>query len=234
MKSKRNLGLIMILCALFLACNTEKKDTNEDKNQEHSEIESVEKRDVKAPEKLISIKEAKDGYDTYTKKRVNIIEASEKPNEDGTKFVASRFGEYDIETVKNYIAFVEQEAKTAGVKVETLRFYFSTYPDKKAYSNKRDIKHPRQNTFFILPTIKVDTINLGFYIKTLSNGKKEAALIRDYPYLIDKGLGNRKTTHKSYASMIPNFNSSTFQDDEQSLIMNLSQMQPPPYPDTDF
>lgn len=232
MKSKRNLGFILIVFFLFLACNTEKKDAKEDKNHEYLDTESSEKREITAPDKIISIKEAKNGYDTYTKKRVNLIEAAEEPFEDGTKFTASRYGDYDIETIKNYIAYIEQEAKAAGVKIETLRFYFSTYPDKKAYPNKKEIKHPRQNTFFILPTMKVDKANLGFYIKNLGDGKKEAALLRDYSYTLEKGMGTTASSQKSFASLVPSFTTGTFQEDE-SLIMNIVEMGPPPY-DSDF
>ncbi|WP_047416119.1 hypothetical protein [Cellulophaga sp. Hel_I_12] len=221
----KNLGLTLAAFVFLLACNTEKKHTD-DTDQEPQE--------VKAPKQLISIPEAKNGYDNYTNKRVKLIEASEDPSEDGSKFIASRFGEYDLETVKNYIAYVEQEAKASGVKVETLRFYFSTYPDKKEDAQHREIKHPRQNTFFILPTMKVDSINLGFYIKRLSNGKKEALLIRDYPGILGKGLGQTTTTQKSFASMLPIFKKNAFQDDDESLILNDSHMQPPPEQGSDF
>lgn len=227
MENRKDLGFTMIILLLFLACNSEKKHTNDDDKEHH------EQKEIKAPDKIISINEAKSAYDNYTNKRVNLIEASETPLEDGSKFIASRYGEYDIETVKNYIAYVEQEAKAAGVKIETLRFYFSTYPDKKEFANKKKIKHPRQNSFFILPTMKVDTINLGFYIKNLGDGKKEAALIRDYTSLLEKGMGNTKAAQKSYASMLPSFIANTFQGD-QSLIMNDSHMQPPPREGSDF
>jgi hypothetical protein len=225
MKSKRNLGFTTVALLLFLACNTEKKQSEEESQEPTKEIE--------APEKIISIDEAKNGYDNYTQKRVNLIEAAEEPSKDGTKFVASRYGEYDIETVKTYIAYVEQEAKAAGVEIKTLRFYFSTYPDKEEYSKNKKIKHPRQNTFFILPTMKVDTLNLGFYIKNLGDGKKEAALIRDYPSKLKKGMGYTKTTQKSYASLLPSFNLNTFQG-EGSLILNDSHMSPPPEEGSDF
>jgi len=81
--------------------------------------------------------------------------------------------------------------------------------------------------------MKVDSMNYGFYIKNLTDGKKEAALIRDYPGLIGKGMGNTKASNKSYASIVPNFfNTSTLFADE-SLILNKGNMGPPPY-DPDF
>ncbi len=227
MNRKKILGLSLITLFLVAACNTEKRHTND--NDENPQTP----KEIKKPEKIITIDEAKNGYDNYTKKRVNLIEAAEENFEDGTKFIASRYGDYDIETVKNYIAYVEQEAKAAGVEIKTLRFYFSTYPDKEEYSKNKKIKHPRQNTFFILPTMKVDTMNLGFYIKNLGDGLKEAALIRDYPGLLEKGMGNTKTTQKSFASLLPGFNSNTFQGDE-SLILNDSHMSPPPEEGSDF
>lgn len=220
MKSSINFGLYLIMLFIVLACNNYKKDEQESLNK------------IKQPEKIVSIAEAKNGYDNYTKKRVALIETAEEPYEDGKKFIASRYGDYDIETLKNYIAYVEQEAKVAGVKVETLRFYFSTYPDKKAYPNKKEIKHPRQNTFFILPTMEVNKINHGFYIKNLGDGKKEAALIKDYNFAVEKGMGTTLHTQKSLASIVPSSSNSLFEEDE-SLIMNLGHMGPPPY-DSDF
>lgn len=227
MKNKILFGVVSSLFSLLIACNNQQKP-HENEEPPYTEEE------VKAPEQIIPIVEAESFYNNYSKKMVSMIEANEAPNEDGSKFMAARYGDYDIETIKTYIAYVEQEAKAAGVKVETLRFYFSTYPDKKEFPDKEKIKHPRQNSFFILPTMKVDSMNYGFYIKNLADGKKEAALIRDYPGLTEKGMGATSTAKKSYASIIPNLlsTSSTLFADE-SLILNKGNMGPPPY-DPDF
>ena len=222
MKIKIIFGGIAIVSTLFLGCNDQKKSP-----------EALINEEVKPPSQIISIDEAKSVYDNYTVKRASLIEASEAPLEDGSKFIASRYGDYSIEDMKQYIAYVEQEAKVAGVKVETLRLYFSTYPDKKEFPDKKKVKHPRQNSFFIVPTMKVDTMNLGFYIKNLGDGKKEAVLIRDYPGMMDGKIGETNKTYKSFASMVPNFNFSAYQGDE-SLILNDSHMSPPPKGGSDF
>ncbi|WP_158974095.1 hypothetical protein [Cellulophaga sp. L1A9] len=235
MTCKKNLGLLFIAFSLLVSCNSEKKPTTPDAQPNQKEQHEETPKEIKAPEKIITITEAKEVYDNYTQKRANLIEATEEPLEDGSKFIASRFGDYDIETVKNYIAYVEQEAKEAGVKVETLRFYFSTYPDKKEFPDRKKVKHPRQNSFFILPTMKVDTMNLGFYIKDSGDGKKEAALIRDYPGVLDSKMGATKKANKSYASFGLSSNaSSTLFYGDQSLIMNEGQMYPPPPKESDF
>ena len=183
MKNKILFGVISAFFSLLIACNNQQKP-----HENHSEMPDT--KEVKAPEQIIPIVEAESFYNNYSKKMVSMIEANEAPNEDGSKFMAARYGDYDIETIKTYIAYVEQEAKAAGVKVETLRFY-------------------------------------------LTDGKKEAALIRDYPGLIEKGMGNTKASNKSYASIIPNLlNTNTLFADE-SLILNKGNMGPPPY-DPDF
>lgn len=220
MKFNKNLGIATLVLFATLSCNDEKKQEQQPGNPTPNE--------VKAPDQIVSIEEAKNMYNNYTKKRADLIEATEAPQEDGSKFIASRYGDYDIETIKNYIKYVEQQADSAGVKVETLRFYFSTYPDKKDFPNNKKIKHPRQNSFFIVPTMKVDTMNLGFYIKNLGDGKKEAALIRDYSYMTDDKMGEAKKHNKSYASIIPNFTLSSSQSNE-SLILNKGNMGPPPH-----
>ena len=221
MKIKIIFGVIALSSTIFISCNDQKKSPDP--------LEPVK---VKPPKQIISINEAKSVYDNYTKKRANLIEASEAPLEDGSRFIASRFGDYSIEDMKNYIAYVEQEAKEAGVKVETLRFYFSTYPDKKEFPNRKKVMHPRQNSFFIVPTMKVDTINYAFYIKNLGDGKKEAALIRDYPNLNQNGMGAFNQSNKSYASLVPSFNTNvntTSYQGNGSLIMNEGHMGPPPF-----
>ncbi|QXP57480.1 hypothetical protein H0I25_06755 [Cellulophaga sp. HaHa_2_95] len=234
MKRKKNLGLLFVAFSLLVSCNSEKKQTTPDTEPTHREPQEEKTKEVKAPEQIISITDAKEDYDNYTKKRAQLIEKIEDPLEDGSKFIASRYGDYDIETVKNYIAYVEQEAKEAGVKVETLRFYFSTYPDKKDFPDHKEVKHPRQNSFFILPTIKVDAMNMGFYIKDLGDGKKEAALIRDYPGILDSKMGDtHKKTNKSYASFLP-ATTAPLMFAEESLIMNTIQMSPPPPKGSDF
>ncbi len=228
MQHKIFFAIVLVVHAFLTSCN-EKKSNPKNDNRTNNEV-------AKVPKEIISIEEAKAVYDNYTKKRAELIEATEPPLEDGSKFIASRFGDYDIETIKNYIAYVEQQADLAGVKVETLRFYFSTYPDQKEFSDNRKVMHPRQNSFFILPTIKVDTFNYGFYIKDLGNGKKEAELIRDYPGIQVKGFGNATTSNKSYASIAPNFlnTSSNVFFGTESLILNDSHMSPPPRRKADF
>ncbi|MBU2996953.1 hypothetical protein KO500_10930 [Cellulophaga baltica] len=211
MKNNLIYGLLVIT-SFLISCNETKKEVN-------------------APDQIISISEAKLEYDNYTEKRAKLIELTEEPYEDGSSFVASRYGDYDIETIKNYIAYVEQEAKEAGVKIETLRFYFSTYPNKKDFPDKKEVKHPRQNSFFILPTMRVDTFNYGFYIKNLGDEKKEAALIRDYPEVINNESGViQDQTTKSHATLTPslNINSNKLFSEDESLIINKGNMGPPP------
>lgn len=226
MKTKITFGVVVLVFSLFTSCN-EKKENTENDHPKHDDI-------TEAPSQIISIDLAKTEYDNYTKKRAELIEANEEALEDGSKFIASRYGDYDIETVKNYIKYVEQQADSAGVKIETLRFYFSTYPNKKDFPNHKKIKHPRQNSFFILPTMKVDSKNMGFYIKNLGAGKKEAALIRDYKY---PSSIQEEDSEKSEASMFSGLN--VFSKPlppsvPESLIMNEGQMSPPPPHGSDF
>ncbi len=207
---KNNLFLfyaLLIILSCLTSCNDAKKDNKTTRTS----------KEVTAPSQIISIDEAKSFYDNYSEKRAKLIEGIEGPFEDGSDFSASRFGDYDLQTIKDYISYLEQQADEAGVEIETLRFYFSTYPDKKDFPDKKEIKHPRQNSFFILPTMKVDTTNLGFYIKT-EQGKKEALLIRDYP-----GFLNSKQDTLYRKSIT-----------EQSLIMNEGSMSPPPKNNSDF
>ena len=202
------------LLTLFLvSCNDAKKENPE----------AVDPEMVEAPSNIITISEADAMYQNYTKHRVGVIdtyEAQERASED--TFEAARFVSYDLETIKQYIAFVEQESKKAGVTPNTLRFYFANYPDKENFPNGKKIVHKKQNSIFILPTLNQKGQDYGYYIG--DNGK--AKFIKDWKTgTMD---GSEMLNKKSEASLF-GFSTSTYSS--QSLILNRGGSGPPPYPD---
>ena len=209
-------------CLLFGSCETQSKKTEE----------AAEKTvaTVNPPKDLISLKEAKSMFDSYSEHRVPIIEAYETQRDPEQDFVVGRFVSFDYEMIKQYIEYVDQEAQKAGVEVESLRFYFSNLPNEKNYPNGRDVVHPRQNGIFILPTTHNAQRNqeYGFYIG--SDGK--AKLIRDWS-AAQKGqssLGRpERTSQSSRASLNPfSWSPSAVLQDNGSLILNFGQAAPPP------
>src|SRR5690606_15391478 len=94
-----------------------------------------------APKQIISVQQAQRMYDAYTERRVPIIQRYEDSiAPDSKKFTPTRYAEYDLETIKQYIAFIEHEAKAVNVDIKTLRFYLSNYPNSDTFPNGENVK----------------------------------------------------------------------------------------------
>jgi hypothetical protein len=146
------------------------------------------------------------------------------------KFEASRFVDFDYETIKQYIAYIDQEAEKAGVKkVSKLRLYFANYPNEDKFPNGIKVVHKRQNSIFMVPTLDMEGINYGFYIG--SNGN--AVLIKDWKDNLKDGLGLAfEKNGKSYAGFSSNLFLTSSLQEGKSLALNFGQGGPPPK--TDF
>ena len=219
MKNTRTMTSILVCVFLLMlgACkpSQEKEGPGEGDHDEKKER-------VKPPKQIISLKESKSLYDNYTKNRVELIEDFERQQHPDKDFEAARYTAFDYSAIKQYIAFIEQEADSAGVDISTLRLYFANYPKEEKFPDGKEVVHPRQNSIFIVPTIKVDGRDFGFYIG--ADGK--AKLIKDAAQ--EKGMGStEKDVQKSYASFVPNFSAATFQGG-QSLNFNRGNAGPPP------
>ena len=216
-KSASFLALITIF-----GCNQQRKENIPDRKDQPI---------VEAPANIISLNEANDIYDNYSKHRVGIIETYETqqrlPEE---KFEASRFVDFDYETMKQYIAYLDQEAAAGGVKkITKLRLYFANYPNDDKFPNGKNVIHKRQNSIFMVPTLDEKGVNYGFFIG--SDGRAE--LIKDWKATTNDGLGLAiENTQKSEASIAPNFSLKTSLQGSKSLAFNFGQGGPPPK--TDF
>jgi len=225
---KKYLTYLFVISFLVLSCYS----CNEQAKKTQEEEKEVEKPIVKAPDNIISLGQADSIYNNYSKHRISIIESYEMreraPEED---FKASRFVDFDYQTLKDYIAYVDQEAKKAGVqKVKTMRLYFANYPNTSKFPNGKMVVHKRQNSIFMLPTLDKDGEDYGFYIG--EDGK--AKLVIDWKTQINKGMGlNDQALNKSYAGFIPNtFSLNSNLEGGKSLTMNYGGSGPPPK--TDF
>ena len=214
----------------------------EQRAKENGEGQHEEDQEVKAPDQIISVDQAKKMFENYTKRRAPLIERYEdsinryeKKSKD--TFDVARYTYYDYKTIKQYLAYIEQEAKLANVEISTLRFYFSNYPDKPNFEGGRKIVHPRQNSIFIMPTIKEDGKDFGFYTADGEPGKRKAVLLT---YELDeysiKGMGAQEVgSEKSYATFVPNLSTSTSKGPSinfygnRSTILNEGGSAPPPH-----
>ncbi len=207
----------------FISCQEQKK---EDRQEEPP----MEQEEVEPPKQIVALEQAKETYDNYTRRRVGIIEKSEGPKSDGEKFDATRYTYYDIATIKQYIAYIEQEAKRANVKISSLRFYLSNYPDSTSFRNGKEVVHPRQNSVFLIPTTTKDGLEYPFMLAD-KDGEWEAVLLSGQLDPVgEKGMGAlQEARTKEYAGFVPNTASLSVSHHERSLILNEGSSAPPPY-----
>jgi hypothetical protein len=209
------LAALFILLFSILSCG--------DRNQKP---QNDDKPIIDAPEGIISLNEADAIYKNYTKHRVSLIETYETQQRSSEEaFEAARFVDFDYQLIKDYIAYVDQEAKKAGVeKVTKLRMYFANYPDKKKFPDGQEVIHPKQNSIFMTPTLEKKGVNYSFYI----GNDEKPKLIIDWKSEIEKGMGSTYSEHnKAQASLLPSFfTNSAFS--QHSLILNHGHGPPPP------
>ncbi len=213
-------GTLAVLGSMLLLLGSCQQGAKKEESTDPTTSEPVQAEPVAPPKGIISLEESKSLYDNYTKNRVDMIERMELEQYPDEKFEATRFTSFNYSDIKQYIAYIEQEAAEANVDISSLRLYFANYPNTPNFPNGQKVVHPRQNSIFIVPTIKVDGEDYGFYIGADGNAK-----------LIKDAVGNSETgstanKDKSYASMVP-----VFLQDEKSLNLNHGSSGPPPYGD---
>jgi len=212
------------------------------------EVQPTEKKteiEVMAPEQIVQIPEAKKAYETYGERRVPLIQKyedsinrnrknlKEENPEKGKPFDVGRFVHYDYETIKQYLAYIEQEAEKANVEISTLRFYFSNYPDETFFPGTKDsIKHPRQNSILISPTYNDGKRDYLFYVAQGAKGPHAVPLNNSFGEI--KGFSATENTQtKAHASLVPIIESTTVLPKYSlqggtSLTMNRGTGVPPP------
>ncbi len=211
---------------------------------------------TKPPAQIVSVGQAKQMFDSYTDRRVPIIKRFEEKVDSSQEFNPTRFGEYDYETVKNYIAFIESEAALAKVKIGGLRFYLTNYPAASTFDDGTPVKYPRQNSFVLVPTTEVNGEQQGFITRTTGDGVRTIVLIKDWLKEQRNPQGKQKMEkdtpkqvgylHKSeilggmkpqllFINPYTGIASPVQEGEDISLLLNESNLRPPPpNPDTDF
>ncbi len=151
------------------------------------------------------------------------------------KFDVARYTYYDYKTIKQYLAYIEQEAEKAGVEIASLRFYFSNYPDREAFDDGKKVVHPRQNSIFLMPTVSRDGQDYGFFIREGESGSEVVLLNGQLEPRTTAGMGvNGTVEYRSEAGFVPvltlnNAGSATVLQGDTSLILNEGNSAPPPY-----
>lgn len=186
---------------------------------------------VKPPKQIISVERAAEMYDSYSSRRVPII----KKYEDGLDpnsppFTPTRYIEYDLETIKNYVAYVEYKAQQAEVDIKTLRFYLSNYTSDEKYPNGDIVRYPKRNSIFMLPTMEYEGENVGFSVEEV-DGKYNAVPISKSVATRDQKQRKEQNVPKDQLNEASFFMSTTNAIQgvgASSLVLNDGQMMPPP------
>lgn len=219
---------MVTIALLFASCkgNAEQKPNQEETTQPQDTPAEL----IKAPEQIISLEQAEAIYNNYSAHRVPLIENYEtKRRAPQENFEVARFVDFDLAVLKQYIAYVEQEAQSAGVeKVTNMRIYFANYPNEQLFSDGKAVVHPRQNSLFLVPTLEKGGEHYAFYIG--DDGKP--ALIIDRTTNGNNGMGSLfKNNGKSHASLVPSLSLNTNLYRGTSLTLNRSGSGPPPHSD---
>ncbi|MBS9462970.1 hypothetical protein KIM67_11155 [Flagellimonas sp. 389] len=210
--------LLVFILLLLGACQPKQKENPKEEPEEEP------KEHVEPPKQIISLTESKSLYDNYGTNRVEAIQQYEMTTNRDENFKPSRFTSFDYKTMKQYMAFIEQEAEAANVDISTLRFYFATYPNKRRFPDGQRVVHPRQNSLFMLPTMKVKGLDYGFYIG--ADGK--AKLVKDAVGINGVQDSIQQANGTAQASFMPSLTTAPLMQGEQSLTMNHGNSSPPP------
>lgn len=218
--------------------------------------------DVK--EIIIPTDQAKELYDTYSDRRVELIrdfenaldsvgregnsnnqnqkgqsrknriekatnpQKSAQQNEEGFQVV--RYSFYDFESLKKYIAFIEQEADKANVDISSLRFYFANYPDRGKFENGNPVKEPRRNTLVLVPTVNTGNEEFAFFTADDSgDGERKAFLLSEELAETGKSFGGKIKNEASFLSNTMSNPVDAFlpPENRQSLAGNEFGLRPP-------
>ena len=211
---KKTTLVAAVLTAAFLITSCEKP----------CECEEAETPILGAPSNIIPLAQADSLYKNYGNSRVALIELAENiteegdtiPKEDANYKQATRLVSFSFAEMKKYMAYIEQQADSAGVEVLELRVYFGKYgkkPIKKTKANKGTVFFNPAAEFVFADGTK-DTVS--FAILNNADGSKSAVTVGSVlnGSALTSGLGA---------------------EDVNSLAENFGQeMPPPPISDEDF
>lgn len=189
--------------------------------QDRQEPQPEPARETEAPKQIISLEAARTYYDTYSERRAGLIRHYEDSINlaKGVKdsFPVARYVAFDYQVIKQYMAYIEQEAARAGTDIAGLRIYFANSPDDAGFT------HPRQNNVFLIPTVAVEGGQYGLYIQD----EKPAYLNWQLQPWQPKGMGlNAQPGQRAEASFLP---AAASMQGSKSLILNFGTSGPPPW-----
>ncbi|MFB9057537.1 hypothetical protein ACFFU9_12380 [Mariniflexile ostreae] len=152
--------LVIFTVCLLVSCNNVTKE-------KPSEQQKPEK--ISAPKQTIDYEYASNLEEEYINTRASIINKS-LDMEDAREFW------FDLDQLKKYIAYVEQEAKSQGYKNLGIRIYNGAYPKEKQYPD------PGYSTVFLVPTGTKSISKAGISSSSFILSNDNIQSIRAYNY----------------------------------------------------
>jgi hypothetical protein len=137
-------SLLLLLCLIVFSSCCEKQ--NSDKPKEST---ITKERAIQLQKEYINTRANAINKHLYT---INHFREKIEPLKNNDQLIEDvRDVTFDIETLKQYIAYVEKEGAKKGYKDLSLRVYFGAYPKNDKDSR---IKTPGYSTVFFMPTHK--------------------------------------------------------------------------------
>lgn len=188
---------------------------------QNCDCEEVETPVLSAPGNIIPLAAADTLYKDYGNSRVSLIELAENITEEGDTIVegdarykkATRAVTMPYKAFKEYIAYIEQEAKAADVEIAEMRFYFGKFKNNFPKKNKKG-----RATLFLNPAAEF----------TLSDGTKDTV-----SYAIVTGVDGKKRAEMVGSILNPKEGELAVEDGEtiESQSGDRGNLIPPPYTD---
>jgi len=198
---------LTMMALVLVDCKGGETNNDDDNNSGPPTVDVVER-----PDMAIELDEAIALYQNYGENRVKLIEIHE--NEEVGEvddYQATRSLTFNYKELRQYLDYVEQEAKEADTDIMGIRVYLGQYDTENS-------PHPNAETVFFNPTMNKDGSEVAFAIQN-QNGNPTAVpvgVLQDY-YL---KTGKIKTPGKANLVLI--------QDDVTSLAGNHGSRRPPP------
>lgn len=175
----------------------------------------------KEPSQIISIEQAIEMKNTYQDTIGSLIKENNSTPE--REYDPTLFAFIELDSLKQYIAYLEEVERLNDKKISGIRVYFAAYPDTLKNSTKPQIYRNRE-TFFFAPTMEVEPNEWG----------REYPNLRNIPFYIEPS-GKNKLIGKFKAidgllckkDSRPT-NPKIDETQKTSLILNEMQITPPP------
>lgn len=181
---------------------------------------------VVTPSQIISVEQAIEMKDFYQDSIGILIK---KNNSTLTKeYDPTLFAYIELDSIRQYIAYLDEVERLNKQKISGLRVYFAAYPDTLKNRSKPQVYRKRE-TFFFAPTIEVkpnewgraypNLRNVPFYIQSTNDNK----LVGEF--IVIDGLLCKNDSRPANAKRSDSVSN---QAGKTSLILNDMQLTPPP------